>query len=627
MNEDRHSDWRYLTLGFGDQFAYHSALINAESVDGNYHSARRLPSLMNYSVERLENSKYMGVPGLASLNQFLTNAEKFHLKYIFSNDEFYDPVLHYTGWNQVTRLNNGIRVWEKPDISPLPAIRPRRDLPHYQKLMWGILPIGSLILGLLTLISLALRQQLISSKSKPFLRKASSTYLTIQVPKPGPTLTVDIVTTPAPMPEAWTPPKIMTWLIRALPVVAATLAALIIILAIHNQRKPLQPEAVVERYYQHLDFRETTQAFSLLASNPDMDYSQFLKLQKLTGGLVPSFGKLTSVRAINVERTTNGQVRVRSELTYLTSIGIRPVIAEMTLQQNANGVWQIKYEPADKNFIPNLIINRNAPQFRDLTGQKYLTPTDSIQRLARPQIELMAAEVVEENGRLFVIGRLKNLSEFPTCTKALARAVDTESGTEFKQHAGRIGAHRLLPGESSAFRIDFEGYLKIQDQPFNSAYNPDEFSVAEFSSLPSDVNLSLSTTVCSPPYYKSVTFSDMRVLVKDDQEMLSVTVTNAGTEIVSTLQLKLSYIDTEDRPLWVEPYYLQNNLIPGEVRTLQIPLSATARTHVSSPKRLEINGKGAEINLKSVWPIGIKLADQDLRVMIDYDAMLYQPLD
>jgi len=52
---------------------------------------------MNYAVERLENSKYAGVPGLASLNQFLTNAEKFHLKYVFSNDEFYDPVLHYTG--------------------------------------------------------------------------------------------------------------------------------------------------------------------------------------------------------------------------------------------------------------------------------------------------------------------------------------------------------------------------------------------------------------------------------------------------------------------------------------------------------------------------------------------------
>jgi len=58
MDEDQHSNWRYLTLGFGDQFAYHSALIDADSVDGNYHSVRRLPSLTDYSVERLENSKY-----------------------------------------------------------------------------------------------------------------------------------------------------------------------------------------------------------------------------------------------------------------------------------------------------------------------------------------------------------------------------------------------------------------------------------------------------------------------------------------------------------------------------------------------------------------------------------------
>jgi len=627
MDEDRHSDWRYLTLGFGDQFAYHSALINAESVDGNYHSARRLPSLMNYSVERLENSKYMGVPGLASLNQFLTNAEKFHLKYVFSNDEFYDPVLHYTGWNQVTRLNNGIRVWEKPDISPLPAVRPRRDLPRYQKLMWGTLPIGSLTLGLFTLIGLASRQQLISSESTAFLRNAPSPYMTIKAPVPGPTLTVDVITQPASSPAVWIPPVHMTWAVRTLPVIAALVAAMVISKTIQNQRKPLTAETVVERFYQHLDFRETEQAFSLLATDPDLDYGQFLKIQKLTGGLVPSFGKLTSVTTLNEESAGEGQVRVKSKLTYLTSIGIRPVIAEMTLLQNANKAWQIKYEPADKTYMPNLTSRVNTPQFRDLTGQKQVSPTDPVQRLARPEVEIMAAELVLEDGRLFVIGRIKNLSEFPACTKVLARAMDNSAETEFKQHAGRIGSHRLLPGESSAFRIDFEGYLKIQDQPFNAAYNPDEFSVLEFGSLPSDFDLSLSTTVCSPPYYKSVTFSDMSVLRKDGRETLSLTVTNTGTEIVSTLQLKLSYVDTEGRLMWVEPYYLQNNLIPGEIRPIQIPLSGTKGTPVSSPGRLQINGQEIDINSNSIWPIGVEFTQSGTRVMIDYDAMLYRPLD
>ncbi|MEP3654746.1 MAG: hypothetical protein ABJO36_07610 [Litorimonas sp.] len=627
MDEDRHSDWRYLTLGFGDQFAYHSALINAESVDGNYHSARRLPSLMNYSVERLENSKYMGVPGLASLNQFLTNAEKFHLKYVFSNDEFYDPVLHYTGWNQITRLNNGIRVWEKPDISRLPAVRPRRDLPGYQKLMWGILPIGSLTLGLLALIGLALRQRLISSESTPFLRKARSPYITLKIPEPGPTLTIDTITRPASKPKAWVPPQPMTWAVRTLPVIVALVTTVIISKTIQNQQKPLSPEAVVTQFYQHLDFRETEQAFSMLAADPDLDYGQFLKTQKLTGGLVPSFGKLTSVKAMSVKPAGDGIVRVKTELTYLTSIGIRPVIAEMTLLQNANRIWQIKYAPADKTYTPTLTSNVNTPQFRDLTGQKQVTPTDPIQRLARPEIELMAVELVEKGGRLFVIGRIKNLSEFPTCTKVLARAVDTNSGTEFKQHAGRIGPHRLLPGESSAFRIDFEGYLKIQDQPFNAAYNPDEFSVPEFDGLPSDIDLSVSTTVCSPAYYKSVTFSDINVRENDDREVLAVTVTNAGTEIVSTLQLKLSYVDADGSLMWVEPFYLQNNLIPGEVRPIQIPLSEKTGTHLSSSNRLQINNQKVNVNPNSVWPIGIQLTQSNTRIMVDYDAMLYRPLD
>lgn len=627
MDEDRHSDWRYLTLGFGDQFAYHSALINAESVDGNYHSARRLPSLMNYSVERLENSKYMGVPGLASLNQFLTNAEKFHLKYVFSNDEFYDPILHYTGWNQVTRLNNGIRVWEKPDITPLPAVRPRRELPSYQKLMWGTLPIGSLILGFLTLVGLALRQKLISSKSTPFLQNVSSSYMTLKLLDPGPNLTVETITLPVSNIAAWTPPNTIVWVVRTLPIIAAFIAAIIISKTIQNQRQPLMPETIVEQFYKHLDFRETEQAFSLLADDRNMDYGQFLKRQKLTGGLVPSFGKLTSVKTLNIEYANQNRVRIKSELTYLTSIGIRPVIAETILVLNANKVWQIKYKPADKTYSPSLTSRNNVPQFRDRTGQIYISPTDPVQRLARPEVELMAAEVIEENGRLFVIGRIKNLSEFPTCTKVLAQTIDPATETEFRQHTGRIGPHRLLPGESSAFRIDFEGYLKIQDQPFTGAFNPNEFSLPEFSRLPSDFDLSISTTVCSPAYYKSVIFSDIKVLNTQDDHVLDLTVTNSGTEIISTLQLKISYIDTQGRLMWVEPYYLQNNLIPGEVRRVQISLSDITRTHVSSPDRLQINGKKTDINSSSIWPTGIPLKPSNTRIMIDYDAMLYRPLD
>jgi hypothetical protein len=95
LERDEHDQWRFLTLGFGDQMAWLSAQTDALSVDGNYHSARRLPELTSRAIERLENAKYLGLEGLTSLQQFLTVPEKYSLKFIFSNDKFYDPLLFF----------------------------------------------------------------------------------------------------------------------------------------------------------------------------------------------------------------------------------------------------------------------------------------------------------------------------------------------------------------------------------------------------------------------------------------------------------------------------------------------------------------------------------------------------
>ena len=602
MDEDRHSDWRYLTLGFGDQFAYHSALIKAESVDGNYHSARRLPSLMNYSVERLENSKYAGVPGLASLNQFLTNAEKFHLKYIFSNDEFYDPVLHYTGWNPVTRLNNGINVWEKPDISPLSDVRPRRDLPHYQKLMWGTLPIGALGFGLLTLLGLALTQNLISSSSRPFLEDSNGVKTYSSAPR-------DI------------------FVMRLFPLAVALLVIIMTYRAISIRQRPAPPEGIVEKFYQHLDFREPESAFALIKPSADIDYGQFLRIQKRTGGLVPSYGKLTSVNSPSVKLLDDETVQIHSRLIYLTSVGTRTVSSNLTLVKNETGRWRIRYAPPAKVFTQNLTNADNNPKFRDLSGQRLSKPTDPVQRLDRPRIDLLANEFVERDGRMYVVGRIRNLSQFPACTKIMAETQSNDSLVSLQQHAGRIGGHRLLPGEDSAFRIDFEGYLKIQDQAFNAAYNPDQFSVTELSTLPSSVSLALSTTVCSPDYYKSLTFADINITGEEEGLALNVNISNVGTEIVSTLQIKLSYLDVDGRLVWVEPFYFQNNLIPGEIRQVKIPLISPPGSFAIPTSRITINGKDSLADKASLWPKGVKLPDGSGQIIIDYDAMIYVPID
>ncbi len=140
LEKDEHWRYRYLTLGFGDQMAWLSANTKALTPDGNYHSARRLIELTSSPIERLDGAKFTGVPGLGSLEQFLTQPEKYNLKFVFSNDTYYDPLLFFSGWHRVTRLENGLMIWEREDIAPLPERLPRRNIPLWQRAIWGILP-------------------------------------------------------------------------------------------------------------------------------------------------------------------------------------------------------------------------------------------------------------------------------------------------------------------------------------------------------------------------------------------------------------------------------------------------------------------------------------------------------
>ena len=226
---------------------------------------------------------------------------------------------------------------------------------------------------------------------------------------------------------------------------------------------------------------------------------------------------------------------------------------------------------------------------------------------------------------MYVVGRIRNNSSLSACTKIMAQAKTQKSDIIFEQYSGRLGAHRLLPGESSPFRIDFEGYLKIQDQDFNAAYDPEHFSVVELEKLPSNISLALSTTVCAPEYYKSLGFADMKI--SEDDKVLNLTVSNKGTEIVSTLQIKLSYLDKENRLGWVEPYYLQNNLLPGEKRQITVPLSPLPKPSQPRTELVTINGEKSAISKTALQRIGVKRRNNTGQVLIDYDAMIYVPID
>jgi hypothetical protein len=127
-------------------------LTNASSVDGEWNSGRLLPELTHYGAGALTSSKYFGQAGLDALRAMLGHADYYGLKWVFVRDHYYDPLLSFAGWRPVDSLEDKtITVWSKDNVPPATPMNAPQVPPHWQGLMWGILPFGSSLLAILVL--------------------------------------------------------------------------------------------------------------------------------------------------------------------------------------------------------------------------------------------------------------------------------------------------------------------------------------------------------------------------------------------------------------------------------------------------------------------------------------------
>lgn len=153
LNRDGHDQYRYVTLGFGNQISRLARLTDADSVDGEWNSGRMLPELTKYGGGSLSNSKYFGKAGLDSLRAMLMHADHYGLKWVIVRDQYYDPLLTFAGWRPVDSLDDKtIVIWSKDGVPPAVPLNAPQMPPHWQGLMWGIFPFGSSILALLAVL-------------------------------------------------------------------------------------------------------------------------------------------------------------------------------------------------------------------------------------------------------------------------------------------------------------------------------------------------------------------------------------------------------------------------------------------------------------------------------------------
>jgi hypothetical protein len=168
LNRDGHDQHRYLTLGFGNALPKVSTYAKANSVDGEYNSARLLPEMTSYGAAQLTSSKFFGTAGMNALRAMLLHANKYGLKYIFVNDRYYEPLLVFAGWRHIETYDKGsITVWSKDDVPPARKIQSDAVPAPWEGLLWGTLPIGSAALAVFVLLALPERRTLSQPEAFP----------------------------------------------------------------------------------------------------------------------------------------------------------------------------------------------------------------------------------------------------------------------------------------------------------------------------------------------------------------------------------------------------------------------------------------------------------------------------
>ncbi len=429
LNRDDHMRWRYLTLGFGDQMAWLSSNTLAATVDGNYHSARRLPELTTRPVERLENAKFNGDEGLASLTDFLTKSEKYNLKYVFSNDRYYDPLLYYAGWSRTIMLENGIMVWEKGNISTIKPIKPK-DIKPVLKKAWGIFPISSLCIAVLLTIL--------------YLWKYKKAEYFDSIPETDNKYS-----------------KLVIYSSSILPIIFISGFLFYQVVELLFVREQKDPKTSILNYYNHLDFQRFEKAFHFFKPSPTYTLDQYLLEKSVSdGGLLPSYAKLDSIEVKELSNK-NDTALMQVYTKWRTSLGTREKFDTLNLVLLSN-----KWHILPPQFIPEI----PEDQMRTYTytlfkkmGKRVISSFPSVKddRVKKPFAAFKQVNFIKNNKINYLTGEILNSDDIPI-NVALKVSIKFETDSVKEYYPTTAFQYNLSPKASTYFQIQLDS-SKLMD--------------------------------------------------------------------------------------------------------------------------------------------------------------------
>lgn len=575
LNQDQHDQWRYLPLGFGDQMAWLSAQTNAMTVDGNYHSARRLPELTTRAIERLENSKFRGVEGIGSLQQFLTVPEKYNLKYIFSNDKFYDPLLFFCGWQRLQQLENGIMVWEKLNVPPLPKVLAKDETSRSLNLMWATIPLLTVIIAFMFNIQAIWLKAL---KTKNSVQSDYLKYRREYLNFNNNLININLI-----------------WVVLLLVILVVSMHQFYLTTSEQNT-----PEKVLRSYYDAIDFKEFERAHSYLDPKGGKSINQFMLEVSVTDGILSSYAKMDAI-SVAISEQTDSSAIANVGMQWITPL---EKIAKNEIHRliKEKGNWYISPNKIDTDIPPDQLFTANQTQFYN-HGRRKITTQQTYHEdvLKQPVLEVLSAKLVENNGEYVIIGEIQNVDDVPADVVISASLYNENNEELAKYNAKYHMKHKLMPKETTTFKILFEGIAWTRpEEHIPTTFNPDEFTKLELTEIPAKFNLQCAGNVANTDLYKSVSLQEL----KKDENMLTGTLFNGGIQEITIPQLLVSYYDEDKNLLWVDSAFMREGVRVQRKQYFNYQLLELSDVHVlnSSLENCFVNGLNNSQISEKIFP-------------------------
>jgi hypothetical protein len=422
-------------------------------------------------------------------------------------------------------------VWEKSGVPPLSKILPYEDVPVFQKLMWGIIPLLTVV------IAFVLNIQMI------FYR----TLKLKEIPKP------DFLSFAIPYRKFSN--RLISLLHLWFAVIFVIIAFFVYQLFI-NTTPQTSPKNVIRSYYDAIDFKEFEKAYSYINPESNLSIAQFMLETSVADGILNSYAKLDAIE-IKILKSDEKRATILAKTKWITPLETIQKNYTHEVQKIGNK-WFIIPKKLDLDIPPNQFISNSITQFfkqgrRVISTQQ--TYHDDV--LKQPVLEVVSATLLQFGKEYAVIGEVQNVDNVPADVVIRATLYNKNDKKLASHNAKYVIKHKLMPKEITSFRINFEDIAWLKNTEVKPAtFNPNEFTPLDLKGIPVTFEIQCAGNVAITDLYTQVALSDLGI----NGNAITGTLFNFGIQEVTIPELLVTYYDANKKLIYVDHFFVREGV-------------------------------------------------------------------